>query len=337
MPSEPVSVIATVYNEIGAIDGLLATLAAQVRQPDEVVVVDGGSNDGTLERLRETVEGQGAGPGWPAGIRLTVISAPGANISAGRNLAIRAAQGPWIAATDAGVRLEPQWLSQLMVPADAGASWVAGFFASDPASTFEAALGAVTLPLESEVDPSAFLPSSRSVAYRRVDALAAGGYPEWLDYCEDLVFDLRMVRAIGRPAFAPRAVAHFRPRTTLAAFGRQYYRYARGDGKANLFAKRHAVRYATYLVSIPMLLAAALAGSAPWSSAAWALLAAGLLSMVWRPLDRLMQHWSRMGTRARLAAVALLPVLRVWGDAAKMVGFPAGWLWRLRNRPPAWR
>lgn len=337
MPSEPVSVIVTVYNEIASIDGLLATLAVQVRQPDEVVVVDGGSNDGTLERLRATVEGQVAAPVWPAGIRLTVISAPGANISAGRNLAIRSAQGPWIAATDAGVRLEPQWLSQLMVPADAGASWVAGFFASDPANTFEAALGAVTLPLESEIDPSGFLPSSRSVAYRRADALAVGGYPEWLDYCEDLVFDLRMVQAIGRPAFAPRAVAHFRPRPTLAAFGRQYYRYARGDGKANLFAMRHAVRYATYLVAIPMLIAAALTGRAPWSAAAGALLVAGLLSMVWRPLARLVHQWALLGTGARVAAVALLPVLRIWGDVAKMVGFPAGWLWRLRNRPPTWR
>jgi glycosyltransferase involved in cell wall biosynthesis len=337
MTSAPVSVIVTVYNEIASIDALLATLASQSRAPDEVVIVDGGSDDGTLERLRATAAREGQGPAWPAEIRLTVVSAPGANISEGRNLAIRSAQGPWLAVTDAGVRLEPQWLARLLAPIDAGASWVAGFFASDPTTCFETALGAVTLPLASEIDPTRFLPSSRSVAFRRVDALEIGGYPEWLDYCEDLIFDLRLIRAIGRPAFAPQAVAHFRPRTSLAAFGRQYFRYARGDGKADLFAGRHALRYATYLVAIPLLLTTSLAARAPWSWLAGWLLAAGLLAMQWRPLRRLPLQWTRLGPIERLKALALLPMLRIWGDLAKMLGYPVGRLWRRRNRPPAWR
>ena len=74
-----------------------------------------------------------------------------------------------------------------------------------------------------------------------------GGYPEWLDYCEDLVFDLALQQSGARFAFAPRAIAWFRPRGSLAAFFRQYYRYARGDGKADLWRARHAIRYAVYL------------------------------------------------------------------------------------------
>ena len=182
MSQEQVSVIATVYNEIAAIDRLLAGLAAQSRRPTAVVVVDGGSTDGTWERLQAVAGGDDGDSGgdlnWPPAIPLRVISAPGANISAGRNLAIAAAEGPWIAATDAGVRLEPRWLERLMVPAEAGARWVAGFFASDPHGAFETALGAVTLPELGDIEPSGFLPSSRSVAFLRTDALAVGGYGE---------------------------------------------------------------------------------------------------------------------------------------------------------------
>jgi hypothetical protein len=41
--------------------------------------------------------------------------------------------------------------------------------------------------------------------------------------------------------------------------------------------------------------------------------------------------------RARLAALLLIPAIRVAGDLAKMAGYPAGWVWRLRHHPPDWR
>jgi hypothetical protein len=84
------------------------------------------------------------------------------------------------------------------------------------------------------------------VAFRKEAWAGAGGYPEWLDYCEDLVFDFCLLADAGQAVFAPAALVYFRPRPNLAAFGRQYYRYARGDGKADLWAGRHAIRYATY-------------------------------------------------------------------------------------------
>lgn len=337
MFSKRVSVIATVFNEIASIDHLLAGLAAQTLAPAEVVVVDGGSTDGTLARLRDIAACRAADLPWPDEISLRVLSAPGANISAGRNLAIRTAEGPWIAATDAGVRLEARWLERLMAHAASGTPWVAGFFASDPRGAFETALGAVTLPELRDIEPSRFLPSSRSVAFLRADALAVGGYPEWLDYGEDLVFDLRMIARVGRPAFAPDAVAHFRPRPTLADFGRQYYRYARGDGKANLWAGRHAIRYLTYLVAGPFLATAAMVYRPPWSRLALLLLLAGLAGMVLQPARRLVGQWASLSLPDRLRAMALLLMLRIWGDAAKMLGYPAGWLWRLRSQPPTWR
>ena len=233
-------------------------------------------------------------------------------------MAIAAATGDIIASVDAGVRLEPQWLEELVRPLLEGEAQVAaGFFASDPHTTFEIALGATTLPDVEDVDPATFLPSSRSVAFTRQAYEAAGGYPEWIDYCEDLIFDLRLRDAVGQFAWAPKAVAHFRPRSTAKAFARQYYRYARGDGKADLWRKRHAIRYGTYLVALPALLLLSIVHK-PW----WLLgLAGGAVAYCKTPYRRLGKRLPAPPARTG-RAVLLVPLIRGLGDVAKMAGYP---------------
>ena len=48
---QTVSVICTVLNEGESIKGLLDSLAAQTRLPDEIIFVDGGSRDNTVDIL----------------------------------------------------------------------------------------------------------------------------------------------------------------------------------------------------------------------------------------------------------------------------------------------
>lgn len=240
-----VTLISTVLNEGENIRGLLDSIVRQTRQPDEVIFVDGGSSDQTVAVL-ESYRGR---------LPLRVMVAAGCNISEGRNIAIKAARGEIIAATDAGVILADNWLEAIIAPFDADPTvdMVGGFFEADARTTFELAMGATVLPLANEIDGVDFLPSSRSVAFRRALAEQVGGYPEWLDYCEDLIFDLRMKDSARRFVFAPDAIAHFRPRGSLRSFWKQYRLYARGDGKADLWRKRHAIRYATYLVGVPLI------------------------------------------------------------------------------------
>ena len=323
-----VSVIATVWNEAGAIANLLDSFVGQTRLPDEIVIVDGGSTDGTAKIIR-------AHPLARSGM-LKLIEQPGANISEGRNAAIMAAQGEIIASTDAGVRLASTWLEELIRPFDEQSpapDVVSGFFLPDAAAPgaatpFEIAMGATVLPAVSDIDPARFNPSSRSVAFRKAAWQTVGGYPEWLDYCEDLVFDFKLRAAGYRFHFAPQAVVHFRPRSTLAAFFRQYYRYARGDGKADLWRKRHAIRYATYLVALPLLLMLGIVSSKWW----WLLLVLGAAAMVRTPYRRLIPALERLDWRGRLKAILWTPVIRVSGDIAKMIGYPVGLWWRRRNR-----
>lgn len=345
-----VSVIATVLNESVAIERLLESLAAQSRVPDEVVIADGGSTDGTLDILDEWLAA-----GW---LPLRVIRVPGANISAGRNAAISAASGDVIASTDAGVCLAPGWLAALVAPFEPPASdpspapaaeetWaqphtghfvpaVAGWFEAEADTAFETAMGATVLPHLREIDPARFLPSSRSIAFRPVAWQAAGCYPEWLDYCEDLVFDLRLRELYGTIPFQPQAVVHFRPRRSLQAFFRQYYHYARGDGKADLWRRRHAIRYLTYGLLVPGLILLAVLHSPWW----WLGLLAGLVAYTATPYRRLWPRLGRWSLGNRLLAIGLVPIIRVVGDIAKMLGYPVGlaWRWRNRHRPEIhWR
>jgi glycosyltransferase involved in cell wall biosynthesis len=314
-----VSVIVTVKNEGESLRPLLESLLDQIRRPDEIVISDGGSSDNTLDILAE----------YAAWLPLKIVPAPGSNISQGRNAAIAAAAGPIIAATDAGAVLAPGWLAELIQPIEAGvAPVVSGWFEPDPYTDFEVVLGATTLPELSDIDPTTFLPSSRSVAFLKSAWEAVDRYPEWLDFGEDLIFDLALREKYGPFPLARRAVAYYRPRASLRAFARQYYFYARGDGKANLWLRRHAMRYATYLLGLPFI------GWLIWreKAAGWLLLIMGVAGYCGRPAQRLWPATNGWRPPARVRAFALIPIIRLVGDLAKMVGYPVGVLWRLRYR-----
>lgn len=135
----------------------------------------------------------------------------------------------------------------------------------------------------------------------------------------------------GPFAWAPQAVAHFRPRSTLTAFFRQYYRYARGDGKADLWRRRHAIRYATYLIALPVLLGHALWGRTA-RGAGWLGLLLGFVAYHRRPWQRLRVAWEPLTWPQRLLTLALVPVIRIVGDVAKMIGYPVGVRWRHDRR-----
>lgn len=313
-----VSLIATVKNEGEALRPLLDSMIDQTRQPDEIVICDGGSTDETQLILEEYQQ-------W---LPLRVVVSPGSNISQGRNRAIAEATGDIIAGTDAGVVLSPTWLEEITAPfVEDAVQVVSGWFEADPYTDFEVVMGSTVLPTVDDIDPATFLPSSRSVAFRKSAWAEVGGYPEWLEHSEDLVFDMALRDRFGPFAFAPGAVVYFRPRSSLRAFYRQYFAYARGDGKANLWVRRHIIRYGTYLLALPLMLR--WIWREKWIG--WVLMALGIGAYSRRPAERLWTNTWGWRPPARARAFALIPIIRLVGDIAKMAGYPAGVWWRVRN------
>ena len=225
--------------------------------------------------------------------------------------------------------LAPYWLEELTQPIiDGKATVCSGWFEPDPYTDFEVVMGATVLPTRGDIDPESFLPSSRSVAFSKAAWEAVGGYPEWLDYSEDLVFDFALREKYGTFPFVDTAVAYFRPRSSLRSFFRQYYTYARGDGKAKLWPLRHLIRYITYLVELPMVFV--MIWREKWLG--WALLFTGVGAYSRRPAQRLWLTMWAWRPPSRLRAFALIPIIRFVGDVSKMLGYPVGLLWRCRYR-----
>lgn len=308
------SLVMTVLNEERSLPEFLDRLAHQTLHPAEIVVVDGGSSDRSAQILRDWAPS--------CGCRVTVRVVPGAGISRGRNTAIRHAMNDQIVVTDAGTAPQREWFAQITAPWEADRSVVvAGFFAPAGDAFWPRAIAAATTPTRSEIDAATFLPSSRSVAFPRQVWRDAGGYPEWLDYCEDVVFDLAMRGIRQTIVFAPDAVVAWFGRPNLVAFSKQYFRYARGDGKAGLFRRRHMLRYGAYAFAVIAWLVS------PWLLAVGAVGFAGYVSGSWRRV------WARrtMFPRAQVVmALAATPVVVIVGDVSKMVGYPAGVAWRRR-------
>lgn len=314
------TLILTVLNEAASMPSFLESVRSQTRVPREIVVVDGGSTDSTVERVKE----------WdpPEGCVVHVHVEPGAGISQGRNVAIAAASAERVLVTDAGTQLATDWVEAMWdaFQANPDAAVISGWFQPAGSGTFERALAFTITPRLSEVDPARFLPSSRSLGLNRSAWESVGGYPEWLDYCEDLVFDLALKESGFKFAFAPAAMVSWSGRPTLKAFAKQYYRYARGDGKAGLWPRRHLIRYASYAVGVIGL------AIAPRQPLAIGLLGAGALAYMQKFFRRVIQRRAQYG-RSWPLAVALVPIIVVSGDIAKMVGYPRGLRWRKLNPP----
>lgn len=310
----PASLVLTVLNEASSLPSFFAGLARQNSWPAEIVVVDGGSSDRTVEILREWAP--------PPRVELVIVSSPGANISEGRNIAIQKASNEIILVTDAGTTLSEDWVSLLYSTVADGADVASGFFAPAGSTVFQRSLARIILPVLDEIRPETFLPSSRSVAFRREVWSAAGKYPEWLDYCEDLVFDVAAQESGARFQFVPDATATWDARPSVRAFARQYFRYARGDGKAGLWTKRHVLRYGAYgtgvvLLALPSTFATILGliGFVVYLSKSWRRVIVGRSAVE--------NHLGR--------TLALVPVVVVIGDVSKMAGYPAGIWWRHRR------
>jgi glycosyltransferase involved in cell wall biosynthesis len=227
--SRAVSVTCTVLNEGAEIEALIESLMAQTLAPAQVIVVDGGSKDGTWERLEAT---RAKHPTLIA-IRdesCNLASSTGP-IARGRNVGIRAATSEVIACVDAGCTYAPDWLENLTAPIRrAEAEYAVGGSYIDPA---QATVWDVASASFFGVKLNAGAPTksctARSMAFRKGLWERVGGFPETVFLGEDTAFDAK-VREVTAPAFAVKAKANYHPRQSFRSAVAQMASYAITDG-----------------------------------------------------------------------------------------------------------
>lgn len=308
------SLIVTVRNDRRGIVELLDALARQTEMPEEIVVVDGGSDDGTLEELQRWDQHRAP---------LRVVVARGVNIAAGRNIAVRAARHDWILCTDAGCQPVPGWTSALKrVRGDVDVA--AGTYVVEAETSFERAMACACYPALAELNEASALvrlshrlfgrdfraaeATGRSMAFRRSAWEAVGGFPENLYAGEDVAFSAAAAAEGLRTVLAEDATVFWRPRRTWVGNARMYAIYARGDIRTP-GRLRHLLRLGAW-IGAPLL-------AARGGRFGRTLVVAGAAAYIWLPLRRASRAGLRLGDWWLIPAlVALKDLSQLWGAAA---------------------
>ena len=314
-----VSLVIPVRNEERSLPRLIASIRAQTRLPDEVILVDGGSTDGTVALARQLTAHD---PRW------RIVEAGPATPGRGRNVGIAAARYEWIALTDAGIRLEPDWLEQLVAVAasDPGLAIVYGNYepVTDSFFTRCAALAYVP-PREERPGGRMRGPFIASSLVRRQAWEAVGGFPD-LRAAEDLIFFERLSRAGLRAGWAPRATVWWEIQPSLLATFRRFVLYSRHNVWAGRQAYWHYGLARQYLMALPFL-GLALLHSAWWLVVPLLAGSARVAKSLWRRREGRGVAWLLNPIRFLGVAVVLLAV-----DLATFVGWAQA---RWGGPPPA--
>jgi len=220
-----VSVVSTVLNERDDIDSLIESLMHQTLTPAEVIIVDGGSTDGTWERL------QAAQSKYPALVPIRdesgSLQRSSGPIARGRNIAIAAAASDVIACADAGCTYHPDWLANLTAPILEGNFQysVGGSYLDPRNATVWDVASAPFFSVKLNPDAATKSCTARSMAFRKELWRRAGGFPETVFLGEDTLFDSK-VRELVPAAFPKRAKAFYQPRHSFRSALRQMARYS---------------------------------------------------------------------------------------------------------------
>lgn len=234
MREETTSVIIVNWNGLRLLPGCLDALHAQTRPPDEVILVDNGSTDGSVSFVEQC---------FP---RIKVLPLPrNVGFAAGNNIGIRASQGTIVVTLNNDTLPEPRWLAELCAPfttqARLGSTMSTMLFAHHPGRIASAGIQVFRngLALEDRAGHSytgrhtaprpIFGPSAGAAAYRRALLDDIGLFDsDFFIYLEDVDLAWRARLRGWESLYVPQA-------TTL-------HIYSASSGQGSAFKNFHLAR-----------------------------------------------------------------------------------------------
>lgn len=240
-----ITAIIPTWNRRGLLERLLRLLRAQTRPPDEILVVDNGSNDGSVEAARAL------------GARVIELGR-NAGFSAAVNRGIEETRTQMVAVINNDVSPAPDWLERLATALEQPRAWFAAGklrSATDPkaldgtydtvcrgACAWRAGCGAADGPLWNRARRIRLAPFTatlfRTELFRRVGLLDE----RFHSYLEDVDFGLRCAREGHFGLYVPEAVADHEGSATLGRWNGEVVRLI-ARNQVLLVAKHYPARY----------------------------------------------------------------------------------------------
>lgn len=226
MTPDSVSVVIPAYNAASFIVDALDSVNRQTFQPAELLVVDDGSSDRTIEVVEA----------WRVATQpdfdVQLLRQQNAGAPAARNMGIRRATSPWVALLDADDVWEPEHVATLMDAVARAPGAVASYgggrllvngvvqeglydaYWDSPSRHFGVPLGAGSTYLRLDFRAFARLAKGNfikpsSLMFAKDFAMSVGLFNEALRSAEDREFLVRLLRA-GDFVYAPQAITQYR-------------------------------------------------------------------------------------------------------------------------------
>ena len=263
-----VTVAVLMYNERHNVPDILHSLEAQTypRGKFEVLIVDNGSTDGTVEAIKPYADRMG---------NVRVMHNPVKGIAPGRNVAIEKAQYSAIAFTDADVILPPDWLATLVegfveakkkvpklaavgggnVPVKDGGRFLDAVGIT--LNSFWGSHGSTQGTLFEQPTTVPHIPTLNILYDKRILQKLEGFDEDFRMVCEDPELNHRLTGAGYYIFFLPGATVQHKMRPSLRAWLKNVFTY--GRGRTQLICKHPDHMTPMYL--LPPLLVLALAAT----------------------------------------------------------------------------
>ena len=249
------AVVIPVKNEREGLDRLIRLLASQISEKDEIIFVDAGSTDGTIEMLEEYKQ---------KNQQIKVLYFKDAFPGKGRNIAIQNTDADIIAQIDGGNLPAENWLKEIIAPIKNGiADYVTGNVSVMPINRYILGIkfnlgdvyGASLYREYSELRSANHQPAGgASVAYKRSVWEKAGGFPDWMRFGSDPVFAKKIQRQDIRTVFAEKAIVFWQIGPSFMRIMERFYRYQMAGARTWEGIRKSVPRVCIYLIFVLSIL-----------------------------------------------------------------------------------